>query len=272
MIPSADCRSTGFRPHDLLWLRDGASLAADDSATAAPLPAPSSVAARRAAGGGQPVVVRRAAAATGGVVPVGLRGATRSERWAAQVLDSDVLRVMTPEDIARTCRRCDRGPAAAFAAVRLLARIAPWLDARPLDWGVTGGVGHALATGRSDVLHADSDLDLLLRAPSPLDAAALREVALALYGLPAAGTRIDVQVETPLGAFALAEWTRGVGAVLLKTAAGPRLAADPWADDPRTPASDDPRSRAGGPGAGTAAAGVMTAAVVADRRQRSALS
>ena len=67
----------------------------------------------------------------------------------------------------------------------------------------------------------------------PADAAALRALAAALHGLVAPEARLDVQVETPLGAFALAEWSRSGGSVLLKTPAGPRLVADPWDGPPR---------------------------------------
>ena len=218
-----------FRPHDLLWLRAGALR------TDAPLPA---WAADRLRQGDDPVVVRRAAAAAPGRVAVGLRGAARGERLAAQVAADDVVRVVTPEEIAH--RRAWRQPPWAdgevarpvpqgVAALRLLARVAPLLDASPLIWGVTGGVGFALASGR-DVLRPTSDLDLLLRAPSPADAAALRVLAAVLHGLAAPEAGLDVQVETPLGAFALAEWSRGGDCVLLKTPAGPRLVADVWGD------------------------------------------
>ena len=232
VMAAALAQADGSRPHDLLWLRGDAALDIGDGA-------PAWVTARRAAGAEfSPVVVRRAAATGAGRIPVGLRGATRGERWAAQAAARDVLRVVTPEDIARARGWREAGPLDSFAAVRLLARIAPLLDASPLAWGVAGGVGHALATGRADVLRPDSDLDLLLRAPSPADARALREVALLLAGLagPPAGARIDVQVETPLGAFSLAEWSRGAASmVLLKTAAGPVLVADPWRAGEATP-------------------------------------
>ncbi|MEZ2696443.1 phosphoribosyl-dephospho-CoA transferase MdcG domain-containing protein, partial [Hafnia alvei] len=39
--------------------------------------------------------------------------------------------------------------------------------------------------------------------------------------------RTDVQVETPLGAFALTEWLRDKR-VMLKTSTGPVLTRDPW--------------------------------------------
>ncbi|MBU5894992.1 hypothetical protein JVW19_23735, partial [Vibrio cholerae O1] len=40
-------------------------------------------------------------------------------------------------------------------------------------WGVTGSCGYALATGLP-VMHADSDLDLTVRCPQPVDRAALQ--------------------------------------------------------------------------------------------------
>jgi phosphoribosyl-dephospho-CoA transferase len=98
------------------------------------------------------------------------------------------------------------------------------LNELPIAWGVTGGVGFALASG-FDVLRPDSDLDLLLRVPSPHDAAVLGEVGQWLERTPA---RVDAQIETPGGAFALMEWLRTGGPVLLKTARGPLLVDDAW--------------------------------------------
>lgn len=214
-----------LRPHDLLWLRGADALIAD-----APLPAWAADEVRRT---DAPVVVRRALPPGAGCVAIGLRGATRGERLAAQVTADDVVRVTTPEEIARQgAWRRPPWAGSGVAALRLLERVAPLLDASPLAWGVTGGVGFALASGR-DVLGPASDLDLLLRAPSPSDAAALRALAATLHGLVAPEARLDMQIETPLGAFALAEWSRGGAGVLLKTPAGPRLVADPWGDAPR---------------------------------------
>jgi phosphoribosyl-dephospho-CoA transferase len=75
------------------------------------------------------------------------------------------------------------------------------------------------------VLRFDSDLDLIVRAPSVVDVDALRFVAALLRDLEA---RVDVQVETSVGAFALQEWMRTGGPVLLKTNCGPVLVDDPW--------------------------------------------
>jgi phosphoribosyl-dephospho-CoA transferase len=157
-------------------------------------------------------------------VPVGLRGLTRSERCAAHVGADCVTHKVTPEDVARrlviVASLRDSPP----TCLRMLARLAPAFDESALCWGVTGSVGFTLASG-CDVLHSESDLDLLVRAPHPGDVDGLRAVAARVRD---AGPLVDVQVETPCGAFALKEWSRTGGPVMLKTALGPVLCEDPW--------------------------------------------
>jgi hypothetical protein len=104
-----------------------------------------------------------------------------------------------------------------------LAELAPRLDALGLAWGPAGGAGFQLASGLP-VLREDSDLDLLVRAPWPLPARLVDRLAGLVDGAPC---RIDLQVDTGLGGFALSEYVRG-GRVLLKTAHGPLLVDDPW--------------------------------------------
>ncbi len=96
-----------------------------------------------------------------------------------------------------------------------------------MGWGITGSVGFALASGVS-TLRQDSDLDLLLRAAQPLS----RDEARALFSLlQAVPARIDMQIDTGRGGFALAEWAGEADRVLLKTGRGPLLVVDPWAAD-----------------------------------------
>ncbi len=211
------------RPHDLLWVDDPAALIPLDAWPAWATPAWLAVA---------PSVVRRAPLRPHGRLPVGLRGATRSERCAAHVDGARVVRMLSPEDVARRAStRGDLGDSPR-ACLRALSRLAPSLDAVALAWGVTGSVGFTLASG-IDVLRDQSDLDLLVRAAAPHDAAALRAIAAIVQ---AAECRVDVQVETPRGGFALAEWMRTGGPVLLKTSQGPLLCDDPW-DEPRSNAA-----------------------------------
>ncbi|MEY8772143.1 MULTISPECIES: malonate decarboxylase holo-ACP synthase [Erwinia] len=193
------------RPHDLLWLSDREALQGD---------LPEWVAYWQPA---LPLVVRRDRDAQGRI-PVGVRGPARHQRAAGWVDAAAVVRVLSPEALI------DRLPHTPFytlppvqAALRLAQADWPWA------WGVTGSLGYALATGEA-VMHAGSDLDLLIRAPEPPAASALQRWQSLCASLPC---RADTQLETRLGGFALAEWLRD-GKVLLKTDGGPFLTAAPW--------------------------------------------
>ncbi|MGP0171356.1 malonate decarboxylase holo-ACP synthase [Pseudomonas sp. NCHU5208] len=198
-------------PHDLLW-----GLRPEH------LPQEAPAWARAALGGHVPVVVRRAPAEPGWVA-VGIRGAAREQRHAAWMRLSDISRLVTPQAVARAGRwRSHAQPQ--WPALRALSQLAPRLDALGLAWGVTGSLGFELASGIA-AAHADSDLDLQLRAPYHLS----REWALRLCRLlDETPGRIDLQLETPYGAVALREWAGEAPRVLLKTQNGPLLVSDPW--------------------------------------------
>jgi phosphoribosyl-dephospho-CoA transferase len=199
--------------HDLVWLAETANVELDG-------PWPPWLSAdwlQRA-----PLVVRRETTSDGRV-PVGVRGITRNQRCKGYLGRAGVARRVTPEMLA-----AGAGHRHTMAALDALATLAPALDALGLAWGPTGGVGFLLACGLP-VLRPDSDLDLLVRAPQPLStsqAAALAALQAAV-GAEAA-CRIDIQVDTGGGAFALAEWSRAGRRVLLKTGTGPVLTDDPW--------------------------------------------
>lgn len=248
-----------MRPHDLLW---------PDRPLRHCLPGAPAWASPH-----WPVVVRRAIGSSARMIPVGLRGPARHQRHADWLDVGHVVRVVTPETLARqfmgwpdarhawdtapapedtespspgeaqapdagsaeTARassrlRADMPPRPtepAFpppACVRTLARIAPMLDETGLAWGPTGAVGFWLACG-APVLHAGSDLDLVVYAVRPPQPEAIG----LLHALTArADCRLDIQIETGKGAFALAEWLAGRSRVLLRTASGPQLVTDPW--------------------------------------------
>ena len=198
-----------MRPHDLLWLRTA------PSADGMPLPTWVET--------GWPVVVRRAQPAGSELIPVGLRGRLRHQRHPAWVARAQVLRTCSPEALARA-RSWTRMVSDGLPCIETLARLAPIVDAAGLRWGPTGSVGFALASGES-ALHSASDLDLLVRAEIPLDD---DEVDLLRQLKTHASCRLDIQIDTGRGGFALDEWLAGRRRVLLKTASGPRLVADPW--------------------------------------------
>ena len=206
-----------IRPHDLLWIA-----APHDIRTESALPAWASPEWLSVA----PAVVRREAVGAHDIVPVGLRGRTRSERFAGFVAHERIARRVTPEALARARGWRFDTAIASLPCVRALASIAPELDRLRLAWGVIGSVGFALASGVS-TLREDSDLDLLLRATQPLPRDEAQALLSMLKRMPA---RIDMQVDTGHGGFALAEWAGQSDRVLLKTGRGPLLVADPWAE------------------------------------------
>lgn len=192
-------------PHDLLFVRRPDAFACDGARPDWLDPA-------------APLVVRRQATAPG-IVPVGARGLARNERCKGYVAAGDVASIVTPRMLAARARTTD-GDIPCIAALRGLA---PRLDALGVDWGPAGGAGFWLACGLP-VLRASSDLDLLVRLPRRPSAGLIEALCALPDGQPC---RLDIQVDTGAGGFALAEYARG-GRVLLKTDAGPRLVDDPW--------------------------------------------
>jgi phosphoribosyl-dephospho-CoA transferase len=210
--------AVAYRPHDLLWLR-----VVDRFEPEPEWPGWLDCAWLVRA----PLVVRREALA-GTRVPVGARGAQRNQRCKGYVQRAAVARHVTPEMLARAVLGAALEPGALPRAdlppLRALASLAPQLKALGLTWGPTGGAGFHLASGLP-VLRNDSDLDLLVRAPERLASPTID----ALLALQAdAGCRVDIQVDTGWGGFALSEYAQGRRRILLKTGAGPVLLADPW--------------------------------------------
>lgn len=211
------------QPHDLIWLHDPAALLA---AGGLPDWADADWLAQA------PVVVRRDRDTAPGVsrhhaarIPVGIRGRQRAQRHATWIDAAQCATVVSPFDIAREGYwrlhpRRDEIP-----ALHALDRIAAQLRTLPSAWGITGAVGFTLASG-IDVLHAGSDIDLLMLAPEPLPPASTAILrALVACDDP---VRLDIQIATPSGAFALREWLRTGGRVLLKTDTGPVMRDNPW--------------------------------------------
>nr|WP_273829831.1 malonate decarboxylase holo-ACP synthase [Pseudomonas sp. SHLB2] len=195
------------RPHDLLW-----------GLTPDALPARAPSWACQVAQAGLPVVVRRATPEPSRI-PVGLRGVTRAERLGTWLEPGAVLERYSPEHL-RISAGCRDLP-----VFDTLARVQTRLDDIGLPWGPTGAAGYELASGWP-ALHAGSDLDLLIRCATPLPREQARALLASLQ--TQALCRLDILLETPLGGVALADWAGDASCVLLKTAAGPQLASDPW--------------------------------------------
>lgn len=212
-----------YRPHDLLKLRR-CPVAVDAPAWAHDAFAHAAFA-----------VVRRAPAAPG-TVAVGLRGTTRAERYGAYIDENDVETSVPPERLVRALPNPGRDSLAPFTLLRALADN-PCLSS--YEWGPTGSTAFELATGIPTITPS-SDLDLLIRTPAALSHDQTEALQVELQACAArAGVRIDVQLETPAGGVALAEWAMRKSLTMVKSADGPRLVADPWSAGPAHASGDD---------------------------------
>jgi phosphoribosyl-dephospho-CoA transferase len=208
--------------HDLIRLREPIALTVDAS-----VPPWVEPALKRT-----PWVVVRRGYLRDGMVPVGVRGLARQERFAAVLAIAEIADRLSPEELTESRyviarRRMDEAPALAA-----LARVAPILASRGHRWGPGGSVGFEIATGVATVT-SSSDLDLILRRDDRLgldEAIDLR----AVLAEAAAPARVDVLLETPRGGVSLADLAAMPARLLVRTPDGPRLSADPWRADARS--------------------------------------
>jgi phosphoribosyl-dephospho-CoA transferase len=169
------------------------------------------------------VVVRRGWTSAEQGNSVGVRGTRRNERWGGFCQPNVVRAIVTPPALLR---RVVPARAAALPALRSLPLLAERWTELQLAWGPGGSVGFELATGRP-VASAQSDLDVVIYAATPIEIAEARALVEGTQGLPAA---VDIRVETPICGFSLTEYSnRAAAPILLRFASGTALGSDPWA-------------------------------------------
>jgi phosphoribosyl-dephospho-CoA transferase len=210
-----DANQTWPLPHTLVWCEQADALITDGDGL------PDWVAA--AWGAARPLVVRRAQL-NQQLIPVGVRGDARHLRCAAWLPRDQISRSVTPQQIAQQQAWLTHPQQQHLPPLIALGQLAPRLNTLNLGWGITGATGFELASGIA-VLRPASDLDLSILCPQPISHQQAQHWLTLLYS---PDCRIDLQLETPHGAVALAEWARG-GKTLLKTNQGPVLVTDPWA-------------------------------------------
>lgn len=171
----------------------------------------------------RPVVVRRAQHST--LIPVGIRGANRSERAAAWVEPRCIIRALTPEELVQTSPWVEQYTRHPLKQIDALSDILQIFSRFNIRWGVGGSIGFELATSIITA-NENSDLDLIAYLPHPVSDEILAELWQALLSL---SVQMDVQIETENGVFALGEWLQRNGqAVMMKTPHAPILVTDPW--------------------------------------------
>lgn len=200
-------------PHDLLVVSGAEVLTGDEP------PAWVREALTRA-----PLVVVRRARIENDLIPVGVRGSHRGERAAAFLPEGRVTKLIHPEYLVANQAWRTTPRAAELPHFTVLNMVASLMDPTGLTWGPVGGTGFELASGYPCLTQA-SDIDLVFRAPAPFPRDWADDLHAALSKLP---IRIDVQVEVPAGAIALAEYASGARQIVLRSEKGPRLVVDPW--------------------------------------------
>ena len=185
-----------------------------------------------------PWVVVRRAPFEDELIPVGVRGKNRNERFAAFAPAETVVQHATPEDLVsrQAWRKAPRRDE--LAAMRALPQMNDALQTLGLHWGPVGSVGFELATGCA-AANGDSDLDLIIRMRDAL----VPELAEKLVAInEAAGVRVDMLLETAAGGLALAEYARNGTSLLLRTVNGLRLIQHPTEERRREERSGEERS------------------------------
>ena len=170
-----------------------------------------------------PWVVVRRGRAPAGQIAIGVRGVTRSERWAGFLSEGLIRKIVRPAELlvlSRTSAHIRRTP-----ALQALQEVIERWQGLTLPWGPTGSVGFELAT-RHQVTTEASDLDLAIRATNQIDT----ERAASLWDRVAhLQIKVDVRVETPACSFSLEEYARASSArILLRYPDDLRLGDDPW--------------------------------------------
>jgi phosphoribosyl-dephospho-CoA transferase len=169
------------------------------------------------------VVVRRAPLADA-LIPVGVRGGRRSERFAAWLRRSAVMKSMSPRQLAKQRGWREHPRSAEVPALAVLDDIEKIMGCSDvgLCWGPVGSVGFELATGVA-ATNPTSDLDLILQLEGPLEVGRAARLWSDLASFP---VRVDVLIEMPHGAVALADLARSRAPYLLRTSEGARLVDD----------------------------------------------
>jgi phosphoribosyl-dephospho-CoA transferase len=206
--------------HDLIRLREPFALQAD-----APIPTWVELALTRT-----PWVTVRRGYIREGMMPVGVRGSARQQRFGTFLAIGEIADKLTPEDLTKSRYVIQRKPKAAVHALLALDRVSPVLVQRGYRWGPGGSVGFEIATGVTTATFS-SDLDLILRQDQRLEPGEAIDL-LADLTEAAMPARVDVMLETPHGGVSLADLATMSTQVLLRTPDGARLAADPWTVDP----------------------------------------
>jgi phosphoribosyl-dephospho-CoA transferase len=170
----------------------------------------------------RPWVVVRRGRISDGLIPIGVRGPQRHERWAGFAWLYVVLETRRPDQLRLPLAKDSRRELQAFRTLSYLESHLVGLD---MIWGPGGSVGYELASGIPAV-RADSDFDFILFAPRKLERTEVQDLWRLLSSAPG---KVDALVEAPRCGFSLLEFvTTSPRKIPLRTCDGRILGSNPW--------------------------------------------
>jgi len=173
-----------------------------------------------------PYVVVRRIVHPSPLLGVGVRGASREQRWAGFVHVDSVRKQISPFQL-RISDTISAQRISSIPSLEQLCKLQRIWEHIGYKWGPGGSAGFELASGHP-VTTADSDLDIIIYVDVAFSRADARSI---FNSAKLAAPNSDILVETPHAAFALAEYVCNAdGQMLLRCATGPRLGVDPWSE------------------------------------------
>lgn len=161
-----------------------------------------------------PYVVVKRGEEKKGMVPIGIRGVTRQQRFGCYMKQDNILQIYKPSELIEGESNCSIWNK---AAPSLASIFEPYKDR--VAYGPTGSVGFELATG-FQATRKSSDLDLLIQTIEPLE---IQVATKLLEKLLSINVKIDITLEIPIGYVALEEYCNGQAPYLVKTNKGEQL-------------------------------------------------
>lgn len=168
-------------------------------------------------------VVRRAPQRDN-LIPIGIRGNERSERFGTYIPQQFIETVISPKNIVEQMLWCNWQRQSQFPEFVIhLNQLSKLLSG--LSWGIGGSLGYELITGR-ECLKPSSDVDIIWYQSTQPDLQFCQSLIQQTQHL---SPRIDIQIENHHGAFHLSEYVQSPDrAILIKQNNGPILAKVLW--------------------------------------------
>lgn len=164
-------------------------------------------------------VVRRDCRSDQNLIPIGIRGLERGQRFAAWITTKKIGNTIFPSTLTNPLAWRVTLNNLPSKVISTLINICPILNNSGYKWGPTGSAGFEVATGIKAIKET-SDLDLLIYAPQKIDLLDAQHLLSKLKKV--ASCNLDIQLETPKGGVSLIEFTQS-DQVLVKSNQGPFL-------------------------------------------------